>query len=157
MFVSTFCLGEIKAKNKVDYSDAVVYTIDDNGELVESDESIEFLLSMLESSDRSTYVIPGPEYTATRITDIIYSIADPKTGANIIDNTITLLGGTVWGIFSGSILNVITKTNIGKAVFNSIVNTFAGDVSESITSKFTGLSYLTSYMYKKWSDYYDVI
>ena len=111
---------------------------------------------MLEDDDQvSTYAIPSPDYSSIRITDVHYSTAEPKKGAAVIDNTIILLGGFVWELYSGTLINVLTKSEISKALLGGALDVVSNKVSISFSSKVSEKSYQTSYMYKTWSDYYD--
>lgn len=156
MITSIGCVSALEANEdlSVDLDNIPVYTVSENGEMV-LDNSVDasVLYQMLDDSSLiEPYEVPGPDGDSSiRITPVKNSTIN---GAQSISNVITVLGNIVWGMYSGSLINVITKGAVSQSVWTDTVGGVIIDRVAAMTTSGIKNGYSSSYMYKSWSSYY---
>lgn len=153
LFLGNFSGINVKASEENIDKEVPVYTLDENGEIVESNISSKELLEMLYQQDEniSPAQIPDPENGSIRITPVKNGVIDR---AGVAGNLVKLLGEILWESYGGGIVNALSKTVLGRAAWDSAINTTAEKMIDFVTSKYLSKSYSSAYMYKTWSDYY---
>ncbi len=153
---SIFSIENSSALEFKDLDDIPVYTSDEYGNIIESKYDVSFFLNMLEDKNynQSTYAIPTPEYNSVRITDIRNETVNRNKIKNEVNAGIIGLSTFVWTTYKSSIINVATKLGLKKDLFEGIAIGYAAYVANKLSNNSESTVYLTSYMYKTYSDYY---